>query len=98
MISLRVESSLVGCCVHGFPNLFLLIGPNTVTGHHSVIYTSECAINFTIRLSRLILTDHADSIELKRAVQNRETEWIQRKLQNLVWTKEDGGYTQTIPD
>lgn len=98
MTSFCVKSSLLGCCIHGFPNLFLLIGPNTATGHYSVIYTSECAINFTIRLSRLILTDHADSIELKRAVQKRESEWIQRKFENLVWTKEDGGYTRTIPD
>ena len=73
------------------------MGPNTVTGHHSVIYTAECAINFTIRLARLILTDHADSTEIKRTVQKRESEWIQRKLQSLVWTKEDGGSLPLVP-
>jgi cation diffusion facilitator CzcD-associated flavoprotein CzcO len=81
----------IGCCVHGFPNLFLLMGPNTVTGHHSVIFTSECAINFTIRISRLVLTNHADSVEIKRQVQKRESEWMQKCFKTLVWTKSDGG-------
>lgn len=33
-----------------FPNFFILMGPNTVTGHLSVIYTVECQINFVLRL------------------------------------------------
>lgn len=32
------------------------MGPNTVTGHLSVIYTVECQINFTLRLLTPILT------------------------------------------
>jgi hypothetical protein len=68
------------------------MGPNTVTGHHSVIYTSECAINFTIRIARIVLTSHADSVEIRPAVQNQENEWIQRKLRGLIWTKDEGGW------
>ena len=73
------------------------MGPNTVTGHHSVIYTSECAINFTIRISRLILSRHADSVELKRDVQKRETQWINQKLRDLIWTKDEGGMSPLPP-
>ena len=39
-----------GTCIPGFPNFFTLMGPNTVTGHLSVIYTVECQINFILRL------------------------------------------------
>lgn len=39
-----------GTCVSDFPNFFILMGPNTVTGHLSVIYTVECQINFLLRL------------------------------------------------
>ncbi|KAH9825645.1 L-lysine 6-monooxygenase (NADPH-requiring) [Teratosphaeria destructans] len=45
----------LGSCVPGFPNFFTLMGPNTVTGHHSVIYTVECQINFLVRLITPIL-------------------------------------------
>lgn len=41
--------------VPDFPNFFVLMGPNTVTGHLSVIYTVECQINFTLRLLEPIL-------------------------------------------
>jgi len=68
------------------------MGPNTVTGHHSVIYTSECAINFTLRIARVVLTSHADSVEIRPTVQKRENEWIQRKLRDLIWTKSEGGW------
>ncbi|KKK26812.1 hypothetical protein ARAM_002373 [Aspergillus rambellii] len=45
-----------GACVSGFPNFFLLMGPNTVTGHNSAIYTAECQINFILKLLHPILT------------------------------------------
>ena len=67
------------------------MGPNTVSGHHSVIYTSECAANFTIRIARLVLTHHADSVEIKQSVYQADSEWKQRRLKKLVWTKDEGG-------
>ena len=69
----------------------MLIGPNTVTGHHSVIYTSECAVNFTIRIARLVLTGHATSVELKQNVGKMDEAWIDANLAKLVFTKEEGG-------
>ncbi|KAK4547095.1 hypothetical protein LTR36_001316 [Oleoguttula mirabilis] len=45
----------MGTCVPGFPNFFTLMGPNTVTGHLSVIYTVECQIGFILRLIEPIL-------------------------------------------
>lgn len=44
-----------GTCVSSFPNLFIMSGPNTGTGHNSVIYTSECQMNFILRVLRPIL-------------------------------------------
>ncbi|KAJ4992674.1 hypothetical protein SVAN01_01720 [Stagonosporopsis vannaccii] len=45
-----VAQAYFGTVVPDFPNFFVLMGPNTVTGHLSVIYTVECQINFTLRL------------------------------------------------
>ncbi|KAJ5901101.1 hypothetical protein N7504_007094 [Penicillium tannophilum] len=44
-----------GTCVSDFPNFFILMGPNTTTGHLSVIYSTECEINFSLRVLRPIL-------------------------------------------
>ncbi|KAF2270988.1 cyclohexanone 1,2-monooxygenase [Lojkania enalia] len=50
-----VAQAYFGTCVPDFPNFFIMMGPNTVTGHLSVIYTVECQINFTLRLLTPIL-------------------------------------------
>jgi len=50
-----VAQAYFGTCVPGFPNFFIMMGPNTVTGHLSVIYTVECQINFTLRVIEPIL-------------------------------------------
>ncbi|KAL5117696.1 hypothetical protein ACEQ8H_004444 [Pleosporales sp. CAS-2024a] len=50
-----VAQAYFGTVVPHFPNFFILMGPNTVTGHLSVIYTVECQINFTLRLLEPIL-------------------------------------------
>ncbi|KAJ5722026.1 hypothetical protein N7488_000061, partial [Penicillium malachiteum] len=44
-----------GTCISEFPNFFILMGPNTTTGHLSVIYATECEINFSLRVLRPIL-------------------------------------------
>ncbi|KAL1982657.1 hypothetical protein VTN96DRAFT_1027 [Rasamsonia emersonii] len=44
-----------GTCISSFPNFFVMMGPNTATGHLSVIYTTECQINFTLRVLKPIL-------------------------------------------
>ncbi|KAL2825312.1 hypothetical protein BDW59DRAFT_146400 [Aspergillus cavernicola] len=44
-----------GTCISNFPNLFILVGPNTATGHTSAIFTAECQINFTLKVLYPIL-------------------------------------------
>ncbi|KAI9343433.1 hypothetical protein DFJ73DRAFT_841561 [Zopfochytrium polystomum] len=43
-----------GVCVAGFPNLFLLFGPNSNLGHHSVILMIEHAMSLTTRLMSFV--------------------------------------------
>ncbi|KAK5135088.1 hypothetical protein LTR08_005613 [Meristemomyces frigidus] len=86
----------LGTCVAGFPNFFTLMGPNTVTGHLSVIYTVECQINFTLRLVAPILhslhspaqraSDSIASVTVKPDAAARQISWMQDKLGKLVWS------------
>lgn len=84
-----------------FPNFFVLMGPNTVTGHLSVIYTVECQINFTLRLlspilkslpsyrSRSILPTLSTppaTVEVLPAAAALDFEWTQREAKKLVWS------------
>ncbi|KAL1588156.1 hypothetical protein WHR41_03189 [Cladosporium halotolerans] len=86
----------LGTCVPGFPNFFTLMGPNTVTGHLSVIYTVECQINFILRLidplikskttSRSLLpAPSTNVVDVKFDAAKRDSTWMQKELSKLVW-------------
>ncbi|KAK6212685.1 hypothetical protein LQW54_004952 [Pestalotiopsis sp. IQ-011] len=74
-----------GTVVTGFPNFFILYGPNAATGQHSVIFHSECHINYSCRLLRPVLVGGARSIMVKPEAQRRDLTWVHGKLQNLVF-------------
>ena len=74
-----------GTVVTDFPNLFILYGPNAATGQHSVIFHSECQINYSCRLLRPVLRGRADSIMVKAQAQERDLAWVHGKVKNLVF-------------
>ncbi|KAF7557464.1 hypothetical protein G7Z17_g673 [Cylindrodendrum hubeiense] len=76
-----------GTVVTEFPNFFILYGPNAATGQHSVIFHSECQINYSCRLLRPVLNRSrpADYIMVKPESQKRDLSWVQGKLGNLVF-------------
>ena len=74
------------------------MGPNTVTGHLSVIYTVECQINFVLRLieplikskqgSRsLFMSPHKmNQVDVKFEAAKSDSTWMQKELRKLVWS------------
>ncbi|KAJ6118897.1 hypothetical protein N7471_013517 [Penicillium samsonianum] len=46
-----------------FPNMFYLLGPNSGSGHTSVLFAIECSVNLAIRISRPILQRQASIVE-----------------------------------
>ncbi|KAL1877131.1 hypothetical protein Plec18167_004816 [Paecilomyces lecythidis] len=74
-----------GTVVTGFPNFLMLYGPNAATGQHSVIFHSECQINYSCRLLRKVLGGQAESIMVKPVAQQQDLMWIHEKLKGLVF-------------
>ncbi|KAI5235198.1 FAD/NAD(P)-binding domain-containing protein [Aureobasidium subglaciale] len=74
-----------GTVVTGFPNFFILYGPNAATGQHSVVFHSECQINYSCRLLSPLLRNGADSINVTADAQSRDLAWVHKKLTNLVF-------------
>ncbi|EEU40014.1 uncharacterized protein NECHADRAFT_32214 [Fusarium vanettenii 77-13-4] len=84
-VSEGAASSYFGTCLSNFPNFFIMMGPNTLSGHLSVIYTSECQINFTLRAIRPILKNRADIVEVTADAEKRDIDEVQQKAKKLVW-------------
>ncbi len=74
-----------GTCVHHFPNMFMMLGPNTGLGHNSMIYMIESQTNYIIDAVSKMQQQHIRSIEVKKDVQDKFNAEIQRKLEGTVW-------------
>ncbi|KAF1982399.1 FAD/NAD(P)-binding domain-containing protein [Aulographum hederae CBS 113979] len=70
----------------GFPNFFLLLGPNAATGHTSALMASENTINYALRVSKSVLTGKARSVELKEEAEKKYVYALQAALKGRVWS------------
>jgi cation diffusion facilitator CzcD-associated flavoprotein CzcO len=75
----------LGASVAGFPNLFLLVGPNTGLGHNSIVFMIESQLNHVIGCLRFMRRHGLHTFEVRGEVQQRFNERIQRRLQGTVW-------------
>ncbi len=75
-----------GMSVHGFPNWFILMGPNTGPGHTSVLVFTEAQIHHAIEAIRKMREEGLKSVEVRQDVQDRYNEGIQRRMKHMVWT------------
>jgi cation diffusion facilitator CzcD-associated flavoprotein CzcO len=76
----------LGTAVAGFPNLFLLVGPNTGLGHNSIIFMIESQLHYLMQCLRFMEGGDLDVIEVRAPVQRRYNEELQRRLRGTVWT------------
>jgi cation diffusion facilitator CzcD-associated flavoprotein CzcO len=78
-----------GTSVAGFPNLFLLVGPNTALGHNSLVYMIESQIRYVVDALRTMRDERLAEIEVDRRAQDEFNAELQRRSRHTVWT--DGG-------
>ncbi len=76
-----------GTTVAGFPNLFLMIGPNSTLAHNSMIYMIESHINYVASALAFMARPGVHTVEVKRGVQRRYNERLQAKLEHSVWVE-----------
>jgi cation diffusion facilitator CzcD-associated flavoprotein CzcO len=75
----------LGTTVAGFPNLFLLTGPNTGLGHNSIVYVLESQFNYVLSALRTLKRRGAGVFDVKPEVQQRYNAELQEQLKGTVW-------------
>jgi cation diffusion facilitator CzcD-associated flavoprotein CzcO len=74
-----------GTMVAGFPNLFLLLGPNTGLGHNSVVYMAEAQAGYVMRaLAHMSEREH-ETVEVTARAQGAWNDAIQARMDGTVW-------------
>lgn len=75
-----------GTTVSGFPNFFLLMGPNTGLGHNSMIYMIESQIAYVIDTLRTMATRGLTRIDVRADAQERFNRRLLRRMRGAVWS------------
>ena len=74
-----------GTAVPGFPNFFMLSGPNTGLGHNSVIFMFEAQIAHVLECITTMRRRGLRTLEVRAHVEADHNEAMQRRLRHTVW-------------
>ena len=93
----------MGNAMDGFPNFFIIFGPNTATGHSSVILATENMVEYSLKFIRKILKGDVKTIEVKKESEIAWTKMVQERLKDTVynsggcmnWYKAADGWNST---
>jgi hypothetical protein len=72
--------------VSGFPNWFIMMGPNTGPGHTSVLVYTEAQIAHAVQAIRKIKNERLRYLHVRRDVQDRYNAGLQGRMKYMVWS------------
>lgn len=84
-----------GITISGFPNLFLLYGPNTNLGHNSILFMIECQVSYVIRCLEELERRGARSLDVRAEAMARSNAEVQRALADTAWAADCHSWYKT---
>ncbi len=76
-----------GACMNGYPNLFMLLGPNTGLGHNSVVYMAEAQVEGIYRILNAAKAQGKNTVHIKGTAQTEFNKTVQDRLAHSVWQR-----------
>lgn len=75
----------LGMAVSGFPNFFMLYGPNTNLGHNSIIFMLEIQIDYVLQCLESIRRRDLKYLEVREDAMRRWQDECEASLAKTVW-------------
>ncbi len=75
----------LGTSAPGFPNLFIMTGPNTGIGHTSALFLMESQIFYIINNIKQVEKRNMRTVEVKASAEERYTTLIHDEMKHTVW-------------
>ena len=79
-------AALRGTTVSGFPNLLMVIGPNTGLGNSSMVLMIESQLNYLADFMRSLDAPGLRALTPTSSAQRRWNDDVQRRMRRTVWT------------
>lgn len=80
------EEAYLSTTVSGFPNFFIMNGPNMTLGHSSMIYMIESQTRHVVNCLEAMKNKQLKRFEVKEDVLNAYNKDIQKKLEGTIWS------------
>jgi cation diffusion facilitator CzcD-associated flavoprotein CzcO len=77
----------LGMTVAGFPNMFLVLGPNTGLGHTSVLLMMECQLRYVVDALKHMRRHGIATVEPRAAAQRAFVSTVDKRMRNTVWLR-----------
>jgi cation diffusion facilitator CzcD-associated flavoprotein CzcO len=81
----RSPQAYRGTAMAGFPNLFLLVGPNVGLGHNSIVFMIEAQITYVLGALDQMKARGAGRVEVRPDALVAYNDRLQAKMGNTVW-------------
>ena len=75
-----------GTTVHGFPNYFQIVGPNTGLGHSSMVLMIESQVGYVRDALQTMARNDYATVEPRRDAQDAWNDDLHRRMQRTVWS------------
>ena len=75
-----------GTSVNGFPNLFLVVGPNTGLGHSSMVFMIESQVAYILDAISHLKTRGVTAVQPRAEVQEAWVDDLQHRMERTVWS------------
>jgi cation diffusion facilitator CzcD-associated flavoprotein CzcO len=75
-----------GSAVHGFPNFFFVVGPNTGLGHSSMVFMIESQVRYVMGALQHLKTSATAALEPRAEVQKEYVDELQERMERTVWS------------
>ena len=78
--------AFLGITVPGYPNLFMMYGPNTnIVVNGSIIFFSECEIRYILGCLKLLVEDGHNTLEVKQSVHDAFNKKVDETNAKMAW-------------
>jgi cation diffusion facilitator CzcD-associated flavoprotein CzcO len=79
------SSAYLGTTVSGFPNYFVMLGPNSGLGHNSQIFMIEAQARYLLSCLKTARRRKLGVLTVRPSVERAFNDWLQGRLAHSVW-------------
>jgi cation diffusion facilitator CzcD-associated flavoprotein CzcO len=83
-----------GVAVAGFPNYFMLMGPNSGLGHNSIVFMIEAQVHYIMQCLRWLDEGRMTAVEVRDDVQRTYNDRLRSSFARTVWQNRSGNAWQ----